>query len=303
MISNRDLLKIGAVALFCVLFRADFIIGGGLSTQLGEVVIENLQVGQQYNLKDLANLGLPVTNKSEVGVNLKLEVLIPADSELKFEAEPVPEGSWIKLSDSLFHMEAGETVEADIFISIPDDDQYLGKKYQVMVWSHTIPGDETGMFLAYGLKSRIIFTIDTVRVVIDDQSKGFNGAQSFLLEPSELTIEQDHSRQLADDFVSLLMITNTSETSQTFKVDSRSSSEAMTTAKEGYLFAPNASFLSFNFDEVTLEPGQSQKIKVFVDIPKDAEHRDKKYMFIVHVYCAGEEVISGKYSRIFVTTS
>ena len=69
---------------------------GGLRTQLGEVVIENLQIGQTYNLKQLANVRLIVTNTSDYSVDLRMDVQLPDSSELRKGAEPVPDTSWVR---------------------------------------------------------------------------------------------------------------------------------------------------------------------------------------------------------------
>jgi len=156
---------------------------GGLSTQLGEAVIENLQIGQTYNLQQLANLRLIVTNTSDYGVDLKMDILFPDSSELKKGAEPIPDTSWMKLSQSLFKLGPNEKATSDIIISIPDEDQYLGKKYQVTIWSHTLAGSGPGMFLTYGLKTRIIFTTDTVKATKNEIVTSSDASVNFSLKP------------------------------------------------------------------------------------------------------------------------
>ena len=75
-----------AVASIVTLIPFGHAMSGGLRTQLGEVVIENLQVGQRYNLKDLANLKLIVGNTSDYALQLQMDVLVPSPGELKQEA-------------------------------------------------------------------------------------------------------------------------------------------------------------------------------------------------------------------------
>jgi hypothetical protein len=55
-------------------------------------------------------------------------------------------------------MNAGETKRSELMIKIPDDERLFGRKFEVIYWSHTLPRPED--LLSYGLKSRIIFTID-----------------------------------------------------------------------------------------------------------------------------------------------
>ena len=86
------------VGLILVLLIAPAANAGGLRTHLGEVVVENLQIGQTYNLKDLANLSLMVVNTSEYRVKLQMDVLSP---------------------DEVESLEAGMAQEVDVIIEPP----------------------------------------------------------------------------------------------------------------------------------------------------------------------------------------
>jgi hypothetical protein len=123
---------------FLILGLASQMSAGGLSTQLGEVVVENLQVGRIYNLSQLANLKLIVTNTSDYSVNLKMDVLYPDSSELRLGARAIPDTSWISLSQCSFRIAKNERASSEILISVPDKDDLRGQKYQVTIWSHTL---------------------------------------------------------------------------------------------------------------------------------------------------------------------
>jgi hypothetical protein len=130
---------------------------GGLSTNLGEVVIEGLETGESYSLKELANIPLSVVNRGDDTVTVRIHVLIPDSVELKHGAAPIPEASWVTLESDSIVLAPGQMGVTDVFIAIPDDSALASAKFQVMLWSRTIPGP--GVFIACGLKSRIIFSI------------------------------------------------------------------------------------------------------------------------------------------------
>ena len=111
-----------------MLFATTALQAGGLSTGLGEVVVENLQVGQTYSLKELANLRLFVTNNSDDSVALKMDILSPDSSELKKGSRPIPDISWLKLSRDTFVLGPNEIALSDITLSIPDENRYLGEE-------------------------------------------------------------------------------------------------------------------------------------------------------------------------------
>ena len=127
----------------------------GLTTAFSEVTLENLEIGKSYSTKEVANLALEVVNTGKEEVDLKMELLMPQEQELKQGYEPIPSLSWIKLEKTEFtKIMPNHTAVTDVLISIPDQKEYKGKKYQAYIWSHTV-GETVGV----GLKSRLLIVI------------------------------------------------------------------------------------------------------------------------------------------------
>jgi hypothetical protein len=296
--------KTGCIKIIAVLMAglaAHSAHAGGLSTQLGEAVVENLQIGQTYNLTRLANLNLIVTNTSDFAVDLRMDVLLPSGSEMREGAEPIPDTSWVKLSRNLFTLGPNEKAKADIIISIPDDDGLLGRKYQVMIWSHTL-GSGAGMFLAYGLKTRLIFTIDSVRASQDFVAMSSNADISFTLKPEEIFVDNVEPGEVFDVESRtglVLKITNPGEHPQTFRLKSRSVENSLAKLTDDYEDTPDASYLRFSEDEFVLAPGEIKPVNVYLEFPADRRYAGKKYMFVIHAYSVGETVTTGVYSRLY----
>ena len=116
--------------------------------------MRNLDAGDNYSLEKEANLPLIINNNSEQAISLKIEILQPEQGELKAGFEPIPDIRWIELTRQEFLIEPGESAKTDVIIYIPDEELYLGKAYQVYLWSHTV-GESVGV----GLKSRLLFTV------------------------------------------------------------------------------------------------------------------------------------------------
>ena len=127
---------------------------GGLSTAFGELKVKDLKIGQEYSLEETADFPLIVKNTSDEVLELKVEVLYPKPKELKKGYQSIPDTSWITLGKTHFILKPEEEAKTDVIIKIPDDKKYLGKKFQVYLWSRTI-----GRSLGVGLKSRLLFTI------------------------------------------------------------------------------------------------------------------------------------------------
>ncbi len=275
---------------------------GGLRTQLGEVVIENLQIGQIYNLADLVNLTLRVTNTAEYAVGLRMDLLIPDDVELKHEAEPIPDLSWITLSCDSFSLASGQEAVSEIAIAIPGEEQYLGKRYQFSIWSHTVPDSEGGMFLATGLKSRIIFTTDTVRADLPSGLEMPSGNAAFGVLPTELDLYQVPVGTRYDirmNTGTALLIKNPTDDELRLKLYSRTVGGSLASLEPGWEDTPDAGYLTFDANEVRIPPRAERAINPYLLVPEEARLQGKKLMFLIHVCDETRQVITGVYVRVF----
>jgi hypothetical protein len=280
-------------------------LAGGLSTQIGEAVIENLQIGQTYNLADLANLYLIVTNSGDAPVDLRMDVQYPDSGQLRLDAAVIPDTSWIRLSEDDFVLGAGEKAVSNISISIPHDEKLLGGKYQFNIWSHTVPRDGEGMSLAYGLRTRIIFTIDTTVASADESPSTSSTSLDFLLSPAEIYVENVKPGIEFDVGANagvVLQITNTGDEEQILGLESRPVRESVTSLASGYRDTPDASYLRFDQSTVTIPPKATRSVRMFLDFPGDETYRGQKYMFVIHAYSQSEGVTSGVYSRLYAAT-
>jgi hypothetical protein len=297
---------IWAVLFLFLAFAAHGVVeAGGLSTQLGEVVIENLQVGQTYNLKELANLSLIVTNTSNFEVDLRMDILPPDKSELKNDAECIPDTSWISLNHNLFKLGPNEKAVSEISLSIPDDDRYLGKSYQVTIWSHTLGGSGSGMFLAYGLKSRLIFTTDTVKAEKEQIVTSSDASVNFTLKPEEVfldDLELGRVYDLNEEAGVTLRITNPSQLEQTFRLQSLNVKNSVATLTQEYEDTPDASYLRFSENSFVIPPNGAKIVKMYLEFPPEKEYSGKKYMFVIHAVAVDQKVTTGVYSRLYAST-
>lgn len=277
---------------------------GGLSTGLGEVVIENLQVGQTYSLKQLANLRLSVTNDCDDSVALKMDILSPDSSELKKGSIPIPGIAWLKLSRDSFVVGPNEIALSDITLSIPDEDRYLGKRYQVTIWSHTVGLAGRAMSLGLGLKSRIIFTTGTTRAPANEIVKSSDASVELVLKPEKMFLDDVELGTVYDPEArngSVLTIFNNGEHEQLLRLRSLTVSSSVTALTEGYEDTPDASYLRFSENEFVLPPHGTKEVRVYLDFSRRTEYCGKRFMFVIHAYVVGEKVNAGVYSRVYAS--
>ncbi len=146
------------IALIFIFGHSLFAYGAAISTSFAEVILKDLEIGKSYSTKGVANMPLCVRNIGKESVDLKIDVLIPQLTSLKNGYEAIPDASWIRLEKDFFSdLRPGEQAITDVILTIPENKQYSGKKYQVYLRSHTV--GKKGMAIAVGLRSRLLFTM------------------------------------------------------------------------------------------------------------------------------------------------
>jgi hypothetical protein len=137
-----------------------------------------------------------VSYSGDVPVDLKFEPVIPGSGELKSGYEPVPDASWITISKKNASLLPDETVTADVTITVPNDEKYLGKKYQAyMLITSVSPKDSSasGMSITLALKGRILFavapkapTAAELKEIMRNKARG--EAQGVIITPERFSV-------------------------------------------------------------------------------------------------------------------
>lgn len=152
----KKTISVCAVIILIILCLTGTGISGGLRTTFVEMKVENLQIGKTYHISKIKKFPLVLWNTSDILLNVKIDILIPKKSDLKKGYLPIPQTNWIKVVPDYLDIAPGKTNSALVSIIIPDNKKYLGKSYQVYIWSHTVNKD---IPINIGLKSRILLKI------------------------------------------------------------------------------------------------------------------------------------------------
>jgi hypothetical protein len=274
-------------------------LAGGLSCSIGEVVIENLKIGQRYSLKTLANLPLSLTNTSDYAVRVLIESVIPDSSELRHGAEAIPALSWASATPETLALEPEETATAELTLEIPDDESLFGRKFQAIFWSHTLP--RPGELLAYGLKSRVIFTIDRSR---EDEGVHPAGDLSLALLPAQIELEgiaRGRTYRLEESVRQPLTIRNTS--AQLVRVELRALSlqDAGVRPEEGCADLLGDGAVALSPSSFSLKPGEARTVEGTVFVAKQSQPlAAKDFMCIIAAGVTDQAVKTQIYSRVLV---
>ena len=298
----RTRVKFKAALLFLVLwaiFESNLSFAAGISTRFGDVTVENLAIGNRYSMRETARLPLVIQNNSDSTIEVRIDVLPPAESELKPGYEPIPDISWIELEKRELVIGPRMHGETDVFINIPDDKKFENKKYQVYIWSHSVGGT-----IGLGLKSRLRFSIISEETAAKKKvERKARGTFEFEIEPTEIILEDIQPGTIFDvqkETGAALRIKNNAAASKEFRVESIRVSDSLAELPPNFRECPNPSFLLFESGKEFIVPaGTEKEIRLLLVFPDREEYRGKKYLFIIHVQQEGV----GIYSKLYVSTA
>ncbi|MFZ1946051.1 MAG: hypothetical protein WAW06_00725 [bacterium] len=265
--------------------------GAGLKTTFVKVSLDNLRIGRTYNIREMANLPLAVYNTGDAATDIEVEATVPIQGEGREGYEPIPDASWITFTQRAFEgVLPGALAMTDVLISVPDNPVYLGRRFQVMIWSHTTGGG----LVACGLKSEVLFAVNP---------EPGEPERAITMLPTEIYltgVEPGAAFSVRDAGSGVtLKIFNPLEEDRTVRLASVRIEDSPLALKDGHLGCPDPAFLKLEAETVTI-PGRGQaSVEIGVRFPDDPQYRGKRYMFAVAL-AEGDSVTPISYSAVCV---
>jgi len=284
--------------------------GGALFTRMGEVKIDNIRPGKTFSMVQTLNMPFKVTNASTFRAELVIEIIIPVEGagDLRPGYEPLPDASWVKLSQDFFILEPGAEAVTDVIFTIPKKEEYFGKKYQFSLCSRITRGMTN---INVGIISRFL-----LNVITKEGMKLLQGEEppartepvanlDFSLVPWELFLKGAKLGSQIDilkETGNQLKIINPNDQELKFLLKCITAREAGVSLKGGYENCPDPSFLNFSETEFVVPPNSIKKVNMFLKFPRQEEYFGKRYMFIIVLENLGQEIKGKVYGRLYVTT-
>lgn len=268
----------------------------GLATDFNNILIENLQIGQEYNLTKLANLPLKVKNISERTVKLEIQPVYPVEQSLRDGFEIIPSTDWIKLSKTRFTVAPGDYAVSDVIITIPEDKKYLGKKFQVNIWSYisSVEGGSGFIAVTPGVEGALLFSIAPVE--INEKIKSVD--LSFELNPMELyaVVSSTYTS------IGTVEIKNISKKTKKYEIGQINPKDVDVSLyiKEGYEALPEDLILSVSPNRLKIKKKSSKMFNIFLTVPEDRNYSGKKFFGLVKVKTHGKGVTGSKFIKVYV---
>ncbi len=275
------------------LFYKSFLFAIGISTNFNNIFVENLKIGQEYNLTKLIGIPVKIKNNSNKQVKIKIQPVIP--NNLKEGFEVIPSTQWIKFKDYEFTVEPQGYAVTDMIISIPKDDRYLGKKFQVNILSYVseIYNEKEFLTVTAGIESVFLFSISPVKIKQKVKPISLN----FELNPAEIyaTVSSTY------EFIGSVEIKNNSRKAIKYEI-SRANTEDINSIhiKEGYEILPEDFVLLFFPDMLRVKKDDSKTFNVFLSVPTNNNYSGKKFFGLIEVKTSSKGILGRKFVKTFI---
>lgn len=252
----------------------------GLAARFGEVVVENAQIGQTYNLREVLKLPFGIENRSNAEVEVVVEFEIPNEKTLNEEYIAIPDPNWLRALPARMKIGPRSQGFFDLLLSIPDDPTLNGKHIQANVVAKTVG---TGLF-GVGIENKLRFSIGPGPETLQEEKRQKAMAKlDFDVSPQALYLsdvpvgtrfdakaEQNKSVRIANYSTDPLAIRLTSEA-----WDARLSKPA------DYEAIPDPSWLSFKKSEQEIPGEEIEVFELILTVPDDPKYRGKKYAALI----------------------
>lgn len=294
-----------ALAGLAVVFRPAW---AGVSTPYGEIVVDNVPIGEEINMRQLASIAYRARNTGSVPVRMLLSVVgQDAGEYVKPGYEKIPALSWIRLGESEFQLAPGQEAVTDVYIAIPKDPAHLGRKYQAYIWARAIPLEEGSLSVVSGVKSRILLNVSRTPLTTAQraQVKELKASLSFQLMPDKITVGPVALGQKVDlkqAFKKSLKLINPNDSGLKFKVAVVRRASTYIVLPEGWEDPPDLSWLKVEPGELSVEGDSIEELRLALTLPRDEAWRERKFIFVVEAVLQEFDVPVTYHARVFVET-
>jgi len=280
----------------------------GVAVTFADVILENIQMGEVYNLRQLKGLDYIANNNADEKRTLTVKAQIPKPAYLREGYEAIPDPSWVRIIPERFTLGPHEDMHCSIIISVPNNPEYLDKHFQVMlacqpdITAAEMQGQ--GMMFVPTVARYLRFSVGcpAPAAIQEMKRKKIFLSLNFRMEPTSLNIGTISAGQKVylgrGEFPTLKVLNMGRETLKLVFVSAPY--ESRMGIEPGYVPTPDIGFLTFRKQILKVKPNRIANIPIILNIPDKPEYRGQKYSFIVKAKVKDIEVPIEIYSRVYV---
>jgi hypothetical protein len=265
----------GILTLLGAAARADI----GLGMRFGDVILEGVQMGRTYDLREAAHVPFGVENKGDADADIVVEFRKPT-SGLAKDYEAIPDPSWMQALPAKMRIGAHSVGFFDLLLTVPVDEKYKGHHYQVMVIGRT--ADQGTLNVA--VENRVRFSIGPGPESLQaEKKKKAMQKLDFDVTPQQLFLggvpvgKEYHARK---DAKKSIRVANYSSEDLSVVLDPQKWDPSYP-VPDGYTPIPDPKWLSMAKSTLTVEGEQIGLADLIVNIPDDAQWKGKRFAAMV----------------------
>lgn len=127
----------------------------GLAARFGDVILEGVETGRTYSLREAARVPLGVENRGDGPTEVVIEFGRPRAGNIAGGYEAIPDPSWLKAVPDRLRMAPHSLGFVDLLLTLPDDPKLLKRHFQVTVKARS---NDAGL-LGVAVENRVRFSV------------------------------------------------------------------------------------------------------------------------------------------------
>ncbi len=258
----------------------------GLAARFGEVILEGVEIGRTYNLREKARIPFGIENRGDADTEVHIEFLAPPSKEVVEGYEVIPDPTWLKALPGRMQITAHTIGFFDLLLTIPDDPTLVGKHFQVNIRAQNSP---TGL-LGVAVENRLRFSIGPGPESLAAEKKRKKMSQlDFDVSPQVLYLKDipvGKSYDVRNEQKKAIRIANFGQDVLEMQLGSVEWEKRLH-MPEGYEPIPNPEWVVFKSSNVKVDGEAIEQTRMIIKIPDEPQYKGKKYAALVKTGLSG----------------
>ena len=248
----------------------------GIAARFGDVVLEGIQPGHTYNLREQVSLPFAVENRGDAETTIYIEMALPREGTMAKGYEAIPDPGWLKAIPDKLTVAPHALGYCDLLLSVPDDPALQGKNYQITIKARTAP---SGM-LALQVENKLRFSIGPGPESLQAEKK-LKAMQKldFDITPKAIYLKDVPLGRRYDakkEGQKTIRIANFADADLAVTLASHDWDRRFD-LPEGYEPMPVNDWISFKTSTVTVSAGEIGQALFYIQVPDEPKNRGRKF--------------------------
>ena len=252
----------------------------GLAARFGDVIVENAAIGQTYNLREILKIPFGIENRSDIAVDVVVEISPAEENTLKTPYESIPDPTWVRSFPERLNIGPKSQGFFDLLLTIPNDPSLTGRHFTAIIKART---DGTGL-LGGAVENKLRFSLGPGPESIKEEKRQKAMSKlDFDISPQAVYVVDVTAGKTLDVKKAQgksIRVANYSADNLPIKLTSAEWDKKLF-LPPGYEPIPDPAWITFKKDEFDVKGEAIEMFQMQILIPDDPKHRGKKYAGLI----------------------